>query len=47
MVKKAFVEALGIVVLANDLPNGMKFPMLVLIQEVSETLSSLLIACAM
>lgn len=36
MVKKAFVEALKTVVLTNDLPNGMKFPMLVLIQEVSE-----------
>lgn len=36
VVKKAFVEALATVVLTNDLPNGMKFPMLVLIQEASE-----------
>lgn len=36
VVKKAFVEALATVVLTNDLPNGMKFPLLVLIQEVSE-----------
>lgn len=36
MVKKAFVEALTTVVLTNDLPNEMKFPMLVLIQEASE-----------
>lgn len=36
VVKKAFVEALTTVVLTNDLPNGIKFPMLVLIQEASE-----------
>lgn len=36
VVKKAFVEALGTVVLVNYLPNGMNFPMLVLIEEVSE-----------
>lgn len=36
MVKKAFVEALATVVLTNDIPNGVKFPMLVLILEVSE-----------
>ena len=36
MVKKAFVEALATVVLTNDLPNGMKFPVLLLIQEASE-----------
>lgn len=48
VVKKAFVEALGTVVLTNDLPNGMKFPMLVLIQEVSEEyclLSELHVQC--
>lgn len=35
-VEKAFVKALATVVLTNNSPNGMKFPMLVLIQEVSE-----------
>lgn len=48
MVKKAFVEALGTVVLANDLPNGINFPMFVLVQEVSEEycpLSELHVQC--